>query len=489
MTDETFIDRERAFRGVGTMVLMTIVFFVLAGAMSYLVYFRSLEGANVWDFVAFLALIAMPCVIFDVYLWSSERSLLAEKRKIAAMYTVMTVSLALEFCFASVISSDYGIYCAPFAVCALVIALLINPRCSFYANFTVLLIFFINEMRFSGDATRMYFSLFAGIATGILASSWISRCTRRIQYIVTAVKLGLFSLLIGASVSILFVNVGAIPDGMLQICLFSLLSGAIDIALFMLLVPTFEWLFNLISDFRLAEIASANRPLMKRLRRDAIGTFNHSLLLANYAEACAAAIGEDVFLARAAGYYHDIGKLAAPKFFSENQMGGENPHDSLSPEASVRIIKTHVTKGIALAKEYRLPIEIQKVIAEHHGTLPIMFFYHKANRITEGGEVDMTSYSYDGPKPSSRISAIIMICDACEAALRANNDKSRANEIVEKLVRQRFEQGQFTDCDVTMKQLDIIKETIVTTYIGIEHDRVKYPEQNAVKKDRTDNKD
>lgn len=110
----------------------------------------------------------------------------------------------------------------------------------------------------------MYFSLFAGIATGILASSWISRCTRRIQYIVTAVKLGLFSLLIGASVSILFVNVGAIPDGMLQICLFSLLSGAIDIALFMLLVPTFEWLFNLVSDFRLAEIASANRPLMKR---------------------------------------------------------------------------------------------------------------------------------------------------------------------------------------------------------------------------------
>lgn len=477
MTDERVTLKKVGAKNIGFAVLLTVIFYVLVCAMSYLVYFRTDEQSDFSDAVAFFALILIICVIFAVYVYCTEKTLFIERRKLAATYAVMTVSLAIAFIFSVFIPLDYGMYCAPFALCALITALLISPKCSFFANFIVTIIFFMNEMRFAGDSVRIYYPLLVGIMTGIVGSYSISSCERRIQYIMTGAVLGFISVGIAVASNVLFVKTDVIPSDMLVICLFSLISGAVNIGFFMLFVPIFESVFNIVSDSRLAEIASTNRPLMKRLRKEAVGTFNHSILLASYAEACASAIGDDVFLARAAGYYHDIGKLSAPKYFSENQLDGENPHDTLSPEASVRIIKTHVTKGLALAKEYHLPVEIQKVIEEHHGTLPLMFFYHRASRITEGGAVDKSSYSYDGPKPSSRISAIIMICDACEAALRANNDRDKAEQIVDGIVSQRFESGQFSDCDITMKQLNIIKDTIITTYIGIEHKRVKYPDQ------------
>ena len=214
---------------------------------------------------------------------------------------------------------------------------------------------------------------------------------------------------------------------------------------------------------------------MQKLFEKAPGTYNHSLTVATYVEACAMAIGQSAVMARAAAYYHDIGKMRNPSYFSENQLGGINPHDAMTPEASVNMIKLHTVNGLAIAKEYDLPKEVQAAIMEHHGTMPLKFFYYKAKKYTDG-DLPYDGYCYDGPKPTSKISAILMICDASEAALRASGDKSKAEKIVDDIVNERLTFEQFSNCDITMKEIDIIKSTIITTFLGIRHKRIKYPE-------------
>ena len=203
-----------------------------------------------------------------------------------------------------------------------------------------------------------------------------------------------------------------------------------------------------------------------------------ALPISNYTEACANAISENPYLARAAAYYHDIGKIKNPIYFKENQMDGHNPHDEITPELSTALIKKHVSNGMLMAKEYHLPEKVSMYIQEHHGTMPIQFFYSKAQKYTDGILED-TGFRYDGPTPSNKISAILMICDASEAALRALpvDDRMKAETIVSNLINDRLKYHQFDNCDITMRELNIIKETIVTVYIGINHKRIAYPDQ------------
>jgi len=154
----------------------------------------------------------------------------------------------------------------------------------------------------------------------------------------------------------------------------------------------------------------------------------------------------------------------------------ENPHDILAPEASVRVIRAHVAKGVLFAKENRLPEELKRAVEEHHGSMPIKVFYYKANRITEGTTLDISEYSYSGPIPTSKISAIIMIADASEAALRAQKSKEKAAAVIDSIVKDRLELGQFANCDITMNEIEIIKRTILTQYLSLEHDRITYPD-------------
>ncbi|MBR2371408.1 MAG: HDIG domain-containing protein, partial [Clostridia bacterium] len=183
-------------------------------------------------------------------------------------------------------------------------------------------------------------------------------------------------------------------------------------------------------------------------------------------------------LARAAAYYHDIGKLKNPVYFKENQMDGHNPHDEITPELSTALIKKHVSNGMLIAKEYHLPEKVAVFITEHHGTMPIQFFYSKAQKYTDG-RLDDTGFRYDGPTPTSKIAAILMICDSSEAALRALSvdNRMKAEEIVGNIINDRLKYKQFDNCDITMQELNIIKETIVSVYIGISHKRMAYPDQ------------
>ena len=243
----------------------------------------------------------------------------------------------------------------------------------------------------------------------------------------------------------------------------------------LMLQPLFESTFNILTNPKLNELTDHSSPLIKRLITEASGTFNHCLAVASYAELCAIAIGENPHLAKACAYYHDVGKLENPKYFGENQ-GNVNYHDRLLPEVSAEIIRKHTTDGYELCNKYHIPAEIRDITIQHHGTLPMAVFYYKAKKLTDS-DVDSYDYEYHGVTPVSKIAAIMMICDAAEAAIRASGKPTaeEVDKLITNIINDRISKHQFDNCDITLKDLNIIKNTIINVYGGHVHSRVKYP--------------
>jgi putative nucleotidyltransferase with HDIG domain len=237
-------------------------------------------------------------------------------------------------------------------------------------------------------------------------------------------------------------------------------------------------LFGILTTVQLMELANPTQPLLRRLLTETPGTYHHSMMVANLAERAAEAVGADVLLVRVGAYYHDIGKLERPWAFIENQaqQGIENIHDSLPPIESARLIGSHVPDGIKLAEKYGLPARVRDVIPQHHGSRPISFFYQQAAEQTSE-PVDPKPFTYQGPRPQSREAAIVMLADSTEAATRASRDHSREaiEALVDRIVRQRLQEGQLDDSDLTLRDLTRIKESFVTLLTGIYHPRIPYP--------------
>jgi putative nucleotidyltransferase with HDIG domain len=251
------------------------------------------------------------------------------------------------------------------------------------------------------------------------------------------------------------------------------LSAALAVGTFSVLGP----MFGITTTLHLLELANPTQPLLRRLLMEAPGTYHHSIMVGNLAERAAELIGADPLLVRVAAYYHDIGKLKRPYFFIENQAGGENIHDSLAPEVSAQILAAHVSDGVELAERYGLPPVIRDMIPQHHGTRLISFLYHKA--VEQGkGPVDPEQFRYKGPKPQSKEAAILMLADSVEASARASRDHSpeAIARLVDEIVLQRLAEGQFDECDLTLRDLDMIKQAFRTLLTGIYHPRIEYPE-------------
>ncbi len=244
----------------------------------------------------------------------------------------------------------------------------------------------------------------------------------------------------------------------------------------LLLSPVLEWVFRLETSMQFLQYISFDQPLLKELAEKAPGTFNHSIQVGNLAERCAYAIGENVNIAKASAYFHDIGKMESPEFFTENQADNYNPHDDLIFETSVKIITRHTQIGYEMLVDNKFPKIICDVAREHHGDSSLNYFYVKALNITEG-DVDSSDYCYPGPKPTTRISAIIMIADSVEAASRSMsfNNREGMETLVDKIIRDKRDAGQFDSCDITMKQLAIVRDTLVEALAGNAHTRITYP--------------
>lgn len=269
---------------------------------------------------------------------------------------------------------------------------------------------------------------------------------------------------------------------------FILLSSGINgVVSSLLTVATFVLLgsvFNISTRLQLMELGQLNQPLLRRLQEEAPGTFHHSILVGNLGERAADLIGADALLVRVGCYYHDIGKLSRPGFFIENQLGGANPHDMLDPVTSNRIVQEHVRYGAELAKKHRLPDRVRAFTVEHHGTRLVAFFYRKA--AAGSPEIDPGIFTYPGPRPQSKETAIAMLADSTEAVVRSSRDHSseKIDELVEGVIAERLGEGQFDDCDLTLRDLRTIAESFKSTLRAIYHPRIEYPEPTAAEKER-----
>jgi putative nucleotidyltransferase with HDIG domain len=242
-------------------------------------------------------------------------------------------------------------------------------------------------------------------------------------------------------------------------------------------IPALEKLTGVSTDQTLLELSNLNAPLLRELSREAPGTYAHSINVANLAEAACLGIGANPLLVRAGVYYHDIGKMANPQFFVENQPRGRNPHDRLAPRRSAAIIRDHVKEGLRLASEHHLPRVIQDFIREHHGTTMISFFLDKAREAEPDLDLDPSDFAYPGPKPQSRETAVVMLADAIESATRVLQDPTpdRIRATIDQIVNMRIEENQLDQCPLTLRDLEIAKAEFARVLIGMYHQRIEYP--------------
>jgi putative nucleotidyltransferase with HDIG domain len=250
-----------------------------------------------------------------------------------------------------------------------------------------------------------------------------------------------------------------------------LVSAVITVGAFVVL----GMLFGITTRIQLMELAQLNHPLLRRLQAEAPGTFHHSVVVGNLAERAADAVGADSLLVRVGCYFHDIGKLVRPGFYIENQLDGRNPHERLDPYTSAKVVAAHVNAGLELARKHHLPAKVRSIIAEHHGTRLVTYFYRKASQ--ENPEVDPKLFAYPGPRPQSKEAAIVMLADSVEAVVRSSRDRSpeRIDALVEAVINERLAEHQLDDCDLTLRDLRAIGEAFRVALRGLYHPRVEYP--------------
>ncbi len=272
---------------------------------------------------------------------------------------------------------------------------------------------------------------------------------------------------------------GTLPSELVVSMLAGVVNGGLSSSLALGVLFLVGPLFDIATTMRLIELSRPEHPVLQRMLREAPATYHHSLMVANLAEQAAESIDVNALLTRVGAYYHDIGKIARPYFFSENQAGGLNPHDRLDPETSAEVIIGHVTDGLKLARRYRLPSQVRAFIPEHHGGSRVSFLYHKAVQLAGSEElVNEEDFRYPGRKPQSKETALVMLADGCEAAVRSARPESgeAVAKIVNHIIDQRIDDGQLNDSGLTLKDIDIIKQVFASALKGTFHPRIKYPE-------------
>jgi hypothetical protein len=314
-------------------------------------------------------------------------------------------------------------------------------------------------------------------ACGLLAAASLRPGAR----LITFFQSGVIGAIGGIAVLLIF-RLPAQPNttDLTQLISLTLLNGLLSTGLTIVILIAVGGLTSLVTSLQLIDLMRPDHPLQRRLQREALGSYQHTLSVANLVEAAADAIGADSLLARVGTLYHDIGKMNNPGFFIENRLeGAGNPHEGLSPATSAQIIRRHVTDGVELARKHHLPPQIAAFVTEHHGTLPVLYFLDKARRQADanGTVLDESLYDYQGPVPSSRETAILMLADGCESAVRANRPAAseEMEKIVARIIQQRLDLDQLDNSGLTLNDLKAIRESFVRTLRGMYHPRIRYP--------------
>lgn len=403
-----------------------------------------------------------------------------EKEFLEPKYLAVSAFLTLFLAFIGVIlPTGFSPYVIPIPAFLILMSIFTKPRIAFVATVILLSIMSIGyQYNIQYLVAFLVLSLFSVIAISQI------RYAERVDVIKTGFNIGLAGLLIVFSIYILEKCLIEVDNVLLiKNCSFILLNGIFSAIIASGLMPLLESMFKIITPYGLAELGDHNQKLLKRLQMDAPGTYHHSLMVSNLCEAAAEAIGADPILARVGALYHDIGKLKRPLFFVENQsyflIG--NPHNKFTPRISKMIITAHPKDGIEIAKEYRLPQVVQNFIIQHHGEGLASYFYNQAVQEEGVENVKEEQFRYPGPKPNTKETAILMIADAVESAVRSlkNPTPEEIENMINKIIVERLNDGQLSDSPLTLKDIKTIAATFSRILRGMQHNRIKYQENVA----------
>lgn len=425
--------------------------------------------------IAGVALVVLISIAIGViYLIFYEKELLYQPHLILMSGIILTLVAALAYAAAL-----FNPYLMPSAMAGILLAVLINTRMGMIINIVMaLLAGLLSGMQIAPVAMTL--------AGGMVGIGMLKSIQQRNSLVWAGIGIAGGNLLTIAAYEML-IQGGWL--GPLTSSVWGILAGFVAAILTIGTLPIWENLFDVVTPIKLVELGNPNNDILKRLLMETPGTYHHSIIVANLAESAAEAIGANGLLARVGAYYHDVGKLERPYFFKENQLSIDNPHDELEPGLSTKIITSHVTDGLELAKKYKVPAVIQEFITEHHGTTPVVYFFHKARK-QENGEPKLEDFRYPGPRPRSRETAIVMLADTAEAAVRSMTEHTpdKVEALIRKLIREKLDDGQFDDCNLTLRDMNTIATTFTGVFSGIFHERVKYPNVN-LKEERADKKD
>ena len=390
-----------------------------------------------------------------------------EVKMLFTVYVIMVIVLRL-------MASIRYFTLIPLGLFAMLISVLMGRRVALIMNS---LFCIIGCFIFSGDEQFLMYSLLVGTMGALL----IQKTDKRKYIMPVAVAMAIVSFVAMFGVGVFFEN--GYSSGLLVQCIFGAAMGVVSVIIAVGSLPFWEAAFEANTPHRLLELTNPNNEVLRRLMIEAPGTYHHSLIVANLAETAAYEIGANTALARAGAYYHDIGKLKHPQMFSENQSG-YNVHDDLAPETSAKIITQHPKNGVEMGLEYGLPRIIIDVIREHHGTSLVKFFYFKALKQYGADQVTEAEYRYQGTIPSSRESAIVMLADTVEAAVRSVLGKGQtleeAEALIKTLMKDKLDDNQLDNSGLGIHELEIIRKAFIKVFHGMYHERVAYPKQEDI---------
>ncbi|CAN7491414.1 HD family phosphohydrolase [Paenibacillus sp. LjRoot56] len=376
-------------------------------------------------------------------------------------------------------------YLAPTALGSILIAILLDAPLAFISS---VLFSIIASIIFNTEHDALFDFRFGLVSLVICFSGvfTIQRASQRATILKAGLMIAFFSML--TITAMLLMEDHFQQREALMSLSFATAGGLVTVVFVIGLLPFFEASFGILSPLKLVELSNPNHPLLRKLLTETPGTYHHSVMVGNLSEAAAESIGADGLLCRVGSYYHDIGKTKRPSYFIENQTNIENPHDRIDPNLSKSIIIAHPRDGVDMLKDYKMPKPIRDIAEQHHGTTLLHFFYHKAKKQAEEENSEKgireEDFRYPGPKAQSKEAAIVGIADSVEAAVRSlrNPTLEQIDSMVTKIIKSRLDDGQFNECDLTLKELDKIAKTLNETLLGIFHSRIEYPSELTAKK-------
>ncbi len=431
-----------------------------------LLYEKAIGGLDIRLLAGYTIMILVCFSVLAVYLIRFDKALWGNNAALFLTGLIFTATLAVSV---GVRSISTHLILLPAGT--MLISLLVNPRIAVVANIVNTIFISIINGFDMGIMTIM-------LVCGILGAVLVSRTHHRSSIVLTGLFISLAS-------GLIVFSLGFVTQVQMQPLVFDMLysvgGGILSAILTVGALPFFETTFDIITPIKLLELSNPNQPLLRRLLIEAPGTYYHSILVGNLAEAAGEDAGANALLCRVGAYYHDIGKLKRPYFFKENQITQDNPHDKITPNLSTLIITSHVKDGVEYAKKSKLPSSVCRIIEEHHGNTLVAYFYHKALNSEAGEGIEESKFRYAFPKPQSREAAIVMLADSVEAYVRSLPEPSRSqvDQGVRKIIRDKLLDGQLDQCELTLKDLDKIAEAFIKVLAGIFHDRIEYPDMDS----------